>query len=398
MASPPLFIEVSGPPRSRGQSYGEAARDRIRLGVEHYAAQIGRHGLSNGVRRELCEGFLPTIRAFDAGHADEIEGIAAGAGVPVGDVVLLNARTEVLQIAERDGGPAPSVEGVDGCTGVIVLPEASADGRLIHAMNWDWKADCADTAVVLRIRGSDADGSGPDILTFAEAGQLARAGLNAAGIAITANYLESDRDYRQSGVPLALLRRKVLQQHQLAAALRVAYCTPKSASNNIMISQAGGIGLDLECAPDETFLVHARDGLIVHANHWQSPVALTRLRDTGIAATPDSLYRDLRVQGALAPLRGAIDSDAVKAALFDDYQSPDAVCRPPRRGASGNLSATVAMIVMIPAEGRMEVAMLPALNRDFTEFMLSGGSASPNNGPAHAPDPTRPSPDRRALS
>ncbi len=371
MPTPPLLVEVSGPPRARGEAYGEAARDRIRLGVEHYGAQIARHGLPAAARRELCAGFLPAIRAFDAGHAAEIEGIAAGAGVPVGDIVLLNARTEVLQLAERGGAAAtpPPAADIDGCTGVIVLPEATARGRLIHAMNWDWKADCADTAVVLRITG---EGGAPDILTFAEAGQLARCGLNAAGIAITANYLESDRDYRHSGVPLALLRRKVLQQHQLAQALRVAWCTPKSASNNIMISQAGGIGLNLECAPDETFLVQPEGGMIVHANHWQSPVALGKLRDTGIAATPDSLYRDIRVRGALAPRRGAIDTAAVKAALFDDYQTPESVCRPPRPGASGNLSATVAMIVMTPAEGRMEVAMLPALQREFTAFALPG--------------------------
>ena len=42
-----------------------------------------------------------------------------------------------------------------------------------------------------------------NILTFAEAGGLARSGFNAAGIAITANYLESDRDYRTIGVPPA---------------------------------------------------------------------------------------------------------------------------------------------------------------------------------------------------
>jgi len=34
-----------------------------------------------------------------------------------------------------------------------------------------------------------------------EAGGLARSGFNSAGVAITANYLESDRDYRQLGVP-----------------------------------------------------------------------------------------------------------------------------------------------------------------------------------------------------
>jgi isopenicillin-N N-acyltransferase like protein len=371
VAHAPL-IDVSGSPRIRGESYGEAARDRIRLGLDHYGAQIARHGLDRATLAALSEDFIPRIADFDADYVLEMEGIAAGAAVPLADIVLLNARTEILQLAERQatGKVLLPEADPDGCTGAIVLPEASADGRLIHAQNWDWKAECAETAVVLRITGTDD----PDILCFAEAGQLARCGLNASGIGITANYLECERDYRTLGVPLALLRRKVLQQHYLAPALRVAYCTPKSAANNIMISQAGGFGIDLECAPDETFPVQADDGLIVHANHWQSPVALSKLRDTGIASTPDSLYRDLRVKRHLERHRGRITTDSMKNALFDDYQTPHSVCRPPRPGSSGNLSATVAMIVMTPEQGLMEVAMLPALNRDFTTFTLAGPS------------------------
>jgi len=138
----------------------------------------------------------------------------------------------------------------------------------------------------------------------------------------------------------------------------------------MIVSQANGVAIDFECAPDETFQVHAERGLIVHANHFQSPVALSKLKDTGIANTPDSLYRDLRVRALLEPYVGAITRDTVKNALFDDFETPWSVCRPPRRNLSSNLSATVAMIVMEPMLGVMEVAMLPALNRSFTTYKL----------------------------
>ena len=116
--------------------------------------------------------------------------------------------------------------------------------------------------------------------------------------------------------------------------------------------------------------MHPERGLLVHANHFQSPVALSKLKDTGIAITPDSLYRDLRVRELLEPQIGSITRDAVKAALFDDFESPWSVCRPPRLNTSNNLSASVAMVVMEPALGLMEVAMLPALNRKFTSYRL----------------------------
>jgi isopenicillin-N N-acyltransferase-like protein len=363
---PAPFIEISGPPRARGRQYGEQAKQRILRGIEHYALQLETSKLGWPEIRAIVEAYEPTIAAFEPGFLDEMKGIAEGAGVEYAAIVLLNARTEILKLADRRKKGLPTQIDPDGCTGLVALPPATAAGRVIHAQNWDWKAECAETAVVLRVLRDD----GPDVLTFTEAGGLARSGMNARGIAITANYLESDRDYRQVGVPLALLRRKALEQDQLALAMRIVYATAKSASNNVIVSQAGGIAIDFECAPDETFQVHPDRGVIVHANHFQSPVALAKLKDTGIATTPDSLYRDLRVRQLLEPHIGKITRDTVKNALFDDYETPWSVCRPPRLNTSSNLSASVAMVVMEPELGLMEVAMLPALNREFTEYRL----------------------------
>jgi isopenicillin-N N-acyltransferase-like protein len=381
------LVEISGAPRERGRQYGEQAADRVRLGIEHYSAQLRTSNLTSEDIKVLVQRFEPTIDRFDATYLEEMRGIAEGAGVAYESVVLLNARTEILKLAQRpaDKRLMPD-EDPDGCTGVVAMPAITKDGRLIHAQNWDWKVECADTAVVLKVRRED----GPDILTFTEAGALARSGFNAAGIAITANYLETDRDYRRLGVPLALIRRKVLEQKQLAAAMRAVYATQKSAANNMIVSQANGVAIDFECAPDETFQVHPERGLIVHANHFQSPVALSKLKDTGIANTPDSLYRDIRVRNLIEPHRGSVTREIVKNALFDDFETPWSVCRPPRRNLSHNLSATVAMIVMEPMLGAMEVAMLPALNRTFTTYSLDMEIQRPSTQAdvAAAPNPS----------
>lgn len=363
------LIELSGPPAARGEQYGRAAAERIRKGIAHYGAQMASDGASAARIRQLANAFVPRIEAFAPHFVPEMQGIAKGANVEFADIVLLNCRTEILQLAKR--GPAPNA-GVpdaslpDGCTGAIILPGATADGVLIHGQNWDWKKECSETGVVLRIRRDD----GPDVMTFVEAGGLARCGMNAAGIAITANYLRSDRDYLQEGVPLSLLRRLALEQEQVALAIRILYATPKSASNNLMLSHGSGFGIDIECAPDESFLLHPENGVLVHANHFVSPVALSKLKDGGVATTPDSVYRDRRVRGLLEPKIGSLTTDHLRAAFFDDWQSPWSVCRPPRRNLEDNLSATVAMILMRPAEGHMEIAPLPALNRRFTTYRL----------------------------
>lgn len=363
MTVPFPLIDLSGSPEARGQAYGAAAADRVRKSISHYGAQLAAGGLSAQRVRAMAMEFLPTIERFEPAYVQEMRGIAQGANVQLADIVLINCRTEVLQLAKR--APAPADK--DGCTGAIILPEASADGTLLHGQNWDWKSECAETGVVLRIHRDD----GPDVLTFVEAGGLSRCGLNGAGIAITANYLESDRDYREQGIPLSLLRRRALEQSQVALAFQTLYATPKSASNNLMLSHASGFGVDIECAPDESFCIHPEAGVLVHANHWQSPVALSKLKDTGLPNVPDSLYRDRRVRAALMARHPGITLDDLRAALFDDWQSPWSVCRPPRMNLGGNLSATVAMILMRPGAGVMEIAPLPALNREFTRYELN---------------------------
>ena len=358
------LVEIAGRPYERGVAYGRAARERIKRSIRLYADQMRGMDFSWDEIRDIVAGFVPKMDGFAPDLVEEMRGIAAGADCVFEEVALVNGRTEVIQIGERRAA-ARAIK--DGCTGVIVLPEASAGGALIHAQNWDWKPECVDTAIVLRVRRDD----GPDYLTFTEAGGLARSGFNAAGLAITANYLESDRDFRALGIPLPLIRRRYLECAHLADGIRLVATTPKSIANNMMLSTTAGFGIDFECAPDEAFALYPEDGLLVHANHWTSLAALSKLKDTGIANVPDSLYRDYRVRQALKPKIGRLTPDDIKAALFDDFGSPYAICRPPSNdGSSSSISATVAMIIMQPALGRMEIAPMPAFNRVFATYQL----------------------------
>jgi isopenicillin-N N-acyltransferase like protein len=364
------LIEISGAPEQRGRQYGQQAVAEIRRAIAHYESQLRDLKIDASELSRIIGTYIPTIAAFDPRCIEEMRGIAAGAGVDFEQIVMLNARTELLELAADPSllRHIRDVAATDGCTSLIVEPEAAADGRLIHAHNWDWKVDSADASVVLRIRNDD----GPDILTFTEAGALARFGFNSRGIAITANYLESDRDYSQVGVPLPLIRRKVLEQTHLAPAIRTVCVTPKSASNNIAVSDSGGgIVFDFECAPDETFRVEPQQGVLVHANHWQSPVALAKLREEGVAASPDSLCRERRVRKLLADRLRPLTVEDVKAILLDDWGTPWSICRPPRPGPGGIVTATVATLIMRPSLGSLELAMLPAAGATFAKYDLT---------------------------
>jgi isopenicillin-N N-acyltransferase-like protein len=369
VVQPCPFVDVSGTPFERGRQHGAAVPQRVKRSIELYGSQLGDLGYDAAAKSALIGEFAGEIEAFGAHYIEEMAGIAEGAGVPLEDIVMVNARTEVIAKAKMlKNAPIGETEELDdGCTGVIILPERSANGKLIHGQNWDWKSECAETAIVLRVRRDD----GPDILTFVEAGGLARCGMNSAGISITANYLESDRDFTQAGVPLALIRRKVLEQEHFAYAIKAVAGTPKACSNNMMISTVAGFGIDFECAPDEAFPLYPSDGLIVHANHWVGAIALSKLRDTGIQRVPESFYRDWRVRKLLDEAGDKLTVGDLKQALFDDFLTPHSVCRPIRPNDTGNLSATVAMVIMQPDKGFMEVAPLPAQNRVFTRYSLT---------------------------
>src|SRR5512139_2447932 len=242
------LIDLSGSPRERGRTHGKAAADRLRRGARMYADSLLKSGVDWPELERRAEALVPSIDRFDPTYIEEMRGIAEGAGEPFAAVMLMNARTEMVAAARKQ-----HVEKhfPDGCTAALALPEASADGVLLHGQNWDWRAECAETGVILRIRRDD----GPDILTFTEAGGLARSGLNSAGIGLTANALQCDRDYtRGPGIPLPFIRRKVLESAYLANAVHTVMSTPRLGSNHMAVSHAtasgGGEAFGFECAPD----------------------------------------------------------------------------------------------------------------------------------------------------
>jgi hypothetical protein len=112
------------------------------------------------------------VTGFDPEYMEEMRGIAEGARVPLEGVVTVNCRTEMMFGFKEAAHVHEKME--DGCTGVVALPSVTASGRLLHAHNWDWRQEAADSSIVLRVRSEN----GPDILTLVEAGGLARHGFN----------------------------------------------------------------------------------------------------------------------------------------------------------------------------------------------------------------------------
>lgn len=359
------LVEIGGPAFERGRQYGQQAGERIAAGLDLYREVFATRGVDWELALTLAAEFAPRMRAYDAEMYAEMEGIADGSDHSLEGVVILNARTELLFWQDRHS-PVTQHGIQEDCSSVLALPCVTREGRLLHAQNWDWNPACADTSVVVKIHAEN----GPDILTFVEAGQLARHGMNSAGIALTVNGLQCELDGGHIGVPNPLIRRRILQSKSLAEALDTVLGANITYSHALTLSHKDGEAFCIETTPTSRFWLEPEDGVLVHANHFKAPAALARHTDVGLQRCPESLYRDGRLRKHLMSACPAVDVECIRQALADDWGSPDAVLRSPKLREGGTVSATVASEIMEPETGRMWLAPRPYEGIEYTQYRL----------------------------
>jgi isopenicillin-N N-acyltransferase like protein len=355
------FIEVSGTPRNVGLQYGRKAAGRIHRSIELYRRIFAEKGVDWTLARATAGRFAARIEHTYPRIAEEMRALAEGADVPFEDIVAINSRTELLH--GSFGKARTNVDDIDGCTGAVVLPPTTREGHLIHAQNWDWRDECAESAIVLKI----APDVGPTMLLFAEAGVMAATGFNNMGLAISTNHLECEQDGKREGMPNAIIRRQMLTQSSFGAAIETVLEAERGFSTNFMISHREGEAIDLEATPDRVFWLTPEDDVLVHANHFVSIPARTLVQDLGLLTSADSLYRDKRVRRYLVRDRGRVTLSTIQAALQDRFGAPRAVCRAPEPGKS---SSTVATVIMDTTAQIMWVSPRPYGPHKFTEYRL----------------------------
>ena len=97
-AGPCPVLTLRGDAYERGRAHGTQARDRVRAGVAHYIGLWERNTeRSRDELLELAGRFKPVIGDYDEPILREIEGIAAGAKLALSEILMLNARYEILE-------------------------------------------------------------------------------------------------------------------------------------------------------------------------------------------------------------------------------------------------------------------------------------------------------------
>ncbi len=292
-------------PGERGWALGVAQRDAVAKNVATYGRLLGEAAGAADLSP------WPDL-------LEEVQGIAAGARVPVEALLRLQARTELM------GGSECSLMG--------------RPGRV--EQNWDWHPDVVPLVWVVEQPG------GRWFATLTEAGMLGKIGLSSAGLCFGLNFLRCSLDGGLGGVPIHVLLRLLLDRtDSFDAAVRLVRGSRVTASSCITVGSATEV-VALEVSPGGCGVVPGPR--VLHTNHFlDGPPAGVDLEAAEQPSTFERL-RELERSGSLA---------SPPACRHVDLRDP----WPDRR-------ATLASVVIEP--GRLRIAAGPPCETPLEEVPL----------------------------
>ena len=262
-------LEAAGSPGELGHAHGSAFRTTIRANLDFYLHWLGEFGgASREHLLERARGYVPVLGQQLPQMLEEMEAIATGAGLRLDEVMLINARTDILAQLQAES----SAMAQPACTALALRGVARGAPALALAQNWDWDPKMAEAPVVLRLEPAD----GPSLVTLVEAGMVGKIGFNEHRLGVCLNFLShtSDAPPETFGVPIHCLLRAVLGCSSIAEAADMVTQAPRCASANFMLAQDNGSGgrvLDLEIAPTQVAQVPGEGASVVHTNHYLDP-------------------------------------------------------------------------------------------------------------------------------
>jgi isopenicillin-N N-acyltransferase-like protein len=343
VVQPVTFTSSVLDPYDRGRELGERFADRIGSTVAAYRrlfAVRADHPFDVDLWAERA---WDTITSVAPAYADEIRGIADGAGRPVRELAAVNARTELLVAANPTG--------VTECSSVISAPPGRAP---FAVQTWDWYHAMSDGWFHWTIPHPD----GRVVETVTEFGMLGKIGVNGAGVGVMLNMLhhKNDADRVAEGTighPVHLLSRRIMDEARSFDEAAAIVRTPTSASTSLTVLDRSGRGATFVRFPGGAARLDVEDGVLVRTNHFVSPEG----RD-GCLASTISDSSEIRRDKLLAAFAGAPPSSPTEVvdAMTDHEDGVGGICAHPDRSMDPVLwHRTLATVVLDVERGRLDV-------------------------------------------
>jgi hypothetical protein len=241
----PFSLKVfAGSPRERGRAYGKQFASAIDefLQREVYKAFTDRPSSKDAMLR-YAAACGAEVKKLSPALAEEVEGIAEGAGKTPEELVLMSLHEELYHKS-----PLP----MHGhCTAVAAGPPTTSDGHTYVGQTWDWMQSVAGMSSLNLLQRKD----GPSLLAYGFPGLWVGAGINSAGLALcwTSAALGDGKHGAgpRVGIPSYLLLTHLLYQESLDDAISEAKRAKQAGWFTFVIADSKGRLANIEGSPEK---------------------------------------------------------------------------------------------------------------------------------------------------
>jgi isopenicillin-N N-acyltransferase like protein len=342
--SPTTFTSSVLPPHERGAELGRHFSREIAHTVATYRTLFETRATGPFDVDLWSDRAWTAIQRLAPVHAEEIAGIAEGAGLDPRQVASVNARTEILVAANPTGQTE--------CSTVVSLPPGKPP---VAVQTWDWYDAMSDGWFAWTIPMPD----GRIVQTVTEFGMLAKIGVNDRGVGVMLNMLHHANDADEVatgeiGHPVHLLSRAILDDaSSVGEAVAIASAPRTSASTSLTVLDDRGAAASVELFPGGPGLFEPTDGVLIRTNHFVSDAG----RDGCLASTigvSTEVRREHLVE-AFAVRRPESTQDVLAA--MTHHADGAGVCRHPLPGTAEPLwTRTLATVSLDVAHRGLGVA------------------------------------------
>jgi isopenicillin-N N-acyltransferase-like protein len=336
MTAHPVIRLDDPSPCERGRARGEQLRADLPAAVDLYLSLFHTVGVSEGKVREDAARIADVVAAWDGRYVEEIEGIAAGAGLETWQLMALNGRTEILAQAL---GTRPGE-----CSTIAYAP---AERAPFGIQTWDWHEEMNPYWHVQSVRGTRHAYAG-----LTEHGILGKIGINSAGLGVFFNIL-GHRDDASTGVPMHVLAAAVLgEAGTVAEALELLRSAPIASSSALTLIDTES-AVCAELSPVGLAVLRPTGGYVAHTNHFLDPRNAEREKQ-GVY-DPDSQQRYELIASRLRHYAVPTEADDLVEFLHSGPGQPRLCCAPDPGAVFGQRWATLATVLLEPAHRRVRI-------------------------------------------